>query len=229
MKRMKLVLLLVMGGLVSACSATNVATRNAPFEATQPAAVAQPAVDVAPSEGSTAVTIPVTDVRVEEINISVPRSLTVSEANRYLPGGDIVWRGDPIGDRHAQVQAIFKTAFDRGTQTLDGRIPVVLDVEVKRFHAMTEKARYTVGGVHSITFDLMVRDATTGALLREPRTVRADLDGFGGRQALLADARGHTQKVRITAHLAEVIRQELTQIEGYENARLGFFQAMNNL
>ena len=47
-------------------------------------------------------------------------------------------------------------------------------------------------------------------------------------QATNADARGQTQKVRITDHLAEVIRQELTTAEGFANPRLGFIQAMNN-
>ncbi|MCB4379284.1 hypothetical protein FZX02_02220, partial [Synechococcus sp. MU1644] len=69
----------------------------------------------------------------------------------------------------------------------------------------------------------------TGALLTEPRLVRADLDGFGGQQALQAEARGLTQKVRITNHLAEVIRQELTTVEGYKNPQLGFIQAMNQI
>ncbi|MEL6889906.1 MAG: DUF6778 family protein, partial [Pseudomonadota bacterium] len=66
-----------------------------------------------------------------------------------------------------------------------------------------------------------------GVALSETRLVQADLDGFGGQQAINADARGQTQKVRITDHLAEVIRQELTRAEGFENPRLGFVQAMN--
>ena len=45
----------------------------------------------------------------------------------------------------------------------------------------------------------------------------------GGKQT----AAGLTQKVRITAHLAEVIRQELTTVEGFKNPQLGLIQAMN--
>ena len=223
MKRMKLVLLLVMGGLVSACANTSVATRNVPFEAP-----ALPTAPVAPVE-TIALVAPLTDVRVENVTVRVPRSLSVSEANRYLPKADIVWRGDVIGDRHAQVAAIFDTAMRRGTEALDGSVPVAIDVKVLRFHALTEKARYTVGGVHNINFELTIRNADTGALLTEPRLVRADLDGFGGKQALQAEARGLTQKVRITAHLAEVIRQELSTVEGYQNPQLGFIQAMNQI
>ncbi len=221
MKRIKLVLVLLAGGLVSACASTDATTRNAPFEAA-PLPFAEAA---QPSQ----LAAPVTDVRVEDITVRVPRSLSVSEANRYLPSSDIVWREDPIGDRHAQVAAIFYGAMERGTAALDGATPVVLDIEVGRFHALTEKARYTTGGVHNINFTLTVRNAETGALIGEPRRVRADLDAFGGRQALAAEARGQTQKVRITNHLAEVIRQELTTAEGFHNPQLGFIQALNQL
>jgi len=225
MKRMKLVMLLVMGGLVSACANTNVATRNAPFdgEALPTTTAAAPAIETQVLDTS------LTDVRVEGVTIRVPRSLTVSEANRYLPKSDIVWREDPIGDRHAQVATIFDTAMRKGAETVQGTTPVALDVKVLRFHALTEKARYTTGGVHNINFELSLRDPATGALLGEPRMVRADLDAFGGQQALQAEARGLTQKVRITNHLAEVIRQELTTETGFENPNLGFIQAMNQI
>lgn len=216
MKRMKLAMLLVMGGLVSACASSDTATRNAPFEQAP-----------LPSAAALQATSAVMDMRVETVTVRVPRALTVSEANRYLPSGDIVWRGDPIGDRHAQVASIFYDATKRGTAALDGAIPVALDIEVARFHALTEKARYTIGGVHNINFILTLRHAETGAVLGEPRRIRADLDAFGGKEALAADARGQTQKVRISDHLAEVIRQELTTEDGFENPQLGLLQAMN--
>ncbi|MEL6451319.1 MAG: DUF6778 family protein [Pseudomonadota bacterium] len=218
MKRMKLVMLLLMGGLVSACANTNVASRNAPFEAPPLAAPVPVETIVAPAQ-----------VRVDQITVRVPRSLSVSEANRYLPTGDIVWREDPIGDRHAQVATIFYGAMVKGTEALDGDRAVNLDIEVSRFHALTEKARYTTGGVHNINFLLTLRDAETGAPLGEPRRIRADLDAFGGQQALQAEARGLTQKVRITNHLAEVIRQELTTEQGFKNPKLGLLQAMNQI
>ncbi|WP_299692412.1 DUF6778 family protein [uncultured Tateyamaria sp.] len=225
MKRIKITLLLMMGGLVSACGAPIVPTNTAPFEAT-PLSSANAPVEAAAQAIPAAA--PLTDVQVKAITITVPRSLTVSEANRYLPKGDIVWRGDPIGDRHQQVADIFDTAMTRGAQSVNGTLPVSLDITVKRFHALTEKARYSVGGVHNITFELTLRDPETGAALAETREVHADLDGFGGQQAINADAQGQTQKVRITDHLAEVIRQELTRAEGFQNPRLGFVQAMNH-
>ncbi len=168
-------------------------------------------------------------VTVKSVSVYVPRSLKVSEANRYLPRGDIVWREDPIGDRHAQVQKIVQDALSQGVAGLNGPVEVNLAVNLVRFHALTEKARYTTGGVHSITFDLALVDPKTGELLTEPRQVRADLDAFGGQQAINAVAHGQTQKVRISNHLAEVIRQELSKPEGYENASLGFYQVLNNL
>ncbi len=248
MTTLKLIAALGLGAIVSACGATDMISRSAPFEAravqTTPETVgfaettapAQTAARAVPSAGPTSANntlqLPASildHVNVAQINVTVPQSLRVSEANRYYPLGDIVWREDPIGDRHAQVRRIFETGFQAGAQSLDGPNAVTIDVEVERFHSLTEKARYTVGGVHSIRFRMIVRDATTGEALSEPRVVKADLDAFGGQQALTAEARGLTQKVRITSHLAEVIRQELSRPEGYVNARLGFFQLVNNI
>lgn len=212
MKTFKLIMMLGLGAMVSACASVDTATRNARFETTLP---------------EYEQTLP--SVRVSEINVLVPRSLKVSERNSYFPGGDIVWRGDAMGDRYEQIKTIFDTALAKGTGPMDGLLPVGLDVRVERFHAITEKARYTTGGVHSISFALQIRDLTTGELIGEPRLVKADLDAFGGQQALRAEASGLTQKVRITNHLAEVIRQELTSDEGFENPKLGFIQALNNI
>jgi hypothetical protein len=212
MKTLKLILMLGLGAMVSACASVDTATRNASFE---------------PQKLEFVKTFP--SVRVGEINVLVPQSLKVSERNSYYPGGDIVWRGDAIGDRHQQVKAIFDTALTQGTTDMDGLLPVRLDIRVDRFHALTEKARYTTGGVHSITFALQIRDLETGNTIGEPRLVKADLDAFGGQQALRAEARGLTQKVRITNHLAEVIRQELSNPEGFINPKLGFLQAVNNI
>ena len=254
---MKLVRTMMMIGLglgMSACAAVDVPTRNAPFEPLptsvlttpqgyQPqASTAQypPAETVAkalhqpvtpsPAPGaSDPYVVGRSPVSVANVIVRVPRALKVSERNSYLPRGDIVWREDPIGDRHVQVQKIVQDAMVRGVTPLDGPFKVNVDVTVSRFHALTEKARYTTGGVHALTFDLAITDANTGALIVPVRTVRADLHAFGGTQALQAEARGLTQKVRITNHLAEVIRQELSNKEGYKNAQLGIYQWMNTL
>ena len=90
---------------------------------------------------------------INQVQVIVPRALKVSERNSYLPRGDIVWREDPIGDRHAQVQTIVQDAIVRGVTPLNGPVKADVEIVVQRFHALTEKARYTTGGVHSITFD----------------------------------------------------------------------------
>lgn len=225
---------------VAACGSVEVPTRNAPFESLPDTSLSAPEgylqlkteavpAPVAAINQSNGLILGQSPVSVNSVIIRVPRSLKVSEANRYLPRGDIVWREDPIGDRHAQVQKIFEDALLAGVTPLTGPVKVDVDVQVLRFHALTEKARYTTGGVHSITFEMALKHPETGELLVPVRTVRADLDGFGGQQALQAEARGLTQKVRISNHLAEVIRQELSNPEGYKNASLGFFQLLNNL
>lgn len=166
-------------------------------------------------------------VSVNAVEIIVPDTLLVSEANRYYPKGDIVWRGEPLGDRRAQVKAIFEDGIGRGAATLEGPTPVDIQVEVLRFHALTQKARYTVGGVHSIAFSVTLKDPETGDTLVEPHIVKADLKAYGGEAALSAEAGGFTQKFRITNHLANVIVAEFSNPDGYQNVKLGFFQTIN--
>lgn len=158
---------------------------------------------------------------IKSIRVNVPETLKVSEANSYYPSGDIVWRGDPAGDRHAQVRAIFEEAMSRGTDDMKNGIPAVLDIEVVRFHAQSEKTRYSVGGVHDLTFALTLRNPETGAALVPTRRIKADLKGYGGSMAIAAEQRGETAKVRITDHLAKVVRQELIQPGSYQPESLG--------
>ncbi len=216
MKALKLIAVCAFAGLLGACS-----TPPSDIEA-QPRVTAKQA----PAEIETA---PLPSYRVNTINVVVPKSLQVSERNGYYPGADIVWREDPIGDRHAQVKAIFDNAFARGAKDVRGTQAVNVDVEVLRFHALTEKARYTIGGVHAITFMMQLRDPATGAPVTEAKRVRADLDALGGLAAIRAENQGITQKVRISAHLAQVLQEELSQRGGHQNAQLGVIQAINNL
>ena len=220
MKPIKLITALGFAALIAGGAPTDTASRNAPVA--NPAPAAQKLVDTNAYE----VVTPALNIR--KVNVIVPETLVVSEANSYYPSGDIVWRGDPAGDRHAQVKSIFETAMARGTADMDDGEPVILDVQVFRFHALTEKTRYTIGGVHSIKFGVTLRDARTGALIGERRVVKADLRGFGGQQAIDAERQGQTQKVRITDHLATVIKTELAQEGGCIGQRLGLVQAIND-
>lgn len=196
---------------VSGCATVETATRNAPLE--------QQTITPAPLS-----------LNVQDVRVSVPASLTVSEANRYYPGGDIVWREDPRGDRHAQVKAIVEAGLREGIAQLpQGGVPVILDVEVTRFHALTEKARYTIGGVHAIQFNMVLRNPETGEAYGEPHFVKADFKALGGQAAIQAESQGATQKYRITKQLAKVIQTELTSADGYQAANLGFLGALNQL
>lgn len=147
---------------------------------------------------------------VEAIRVTVPRTLKVSEANTFKPRADIVWRGEPRGDRHLQVARIFEEAMATGTAAMQKGRKVDIEVQVTRFHALTEKTRYTIGGVHEMRFLLTVRDVVTGAVLDGPREVVADVKASGGAAAIAEDEAGRTQRVVTIERLAQVIRRELS-------------------
>lgn len=217
MNALKWISFVALGAAVSACSTAPALDGPERVTAKQAPAAAVAVAEEAP------------DYRINGFSVSVPDTLVVSERNGYYPGADIVWREDPIGDRHAQVKAIFDTAFARGAKEISGSKPVNVEVLVERFHALTEKARYTIGGVHAITFKMQLRDPKTGALLTEPKRIKADLDALGGLAAIRAENQGITQKVRITQHLANVLKTELETVEGHSNVQLGLVQAINQI
>lgn len=195
----KWMMAVVMLGL-SACANTAPVARNLDMSATTLSVAGQNAPQ------PIAMAYNVTDIRVD-----VPQNLRVSEANVYYPIADIVWRGDMPGPRHAQVAAVIRDGIAAGTKGMTAGREVVLLVDVTRFHALTEKTRYSFGGMHSVKFKLTVLDALTGATLDGPRLISADIKASGGSQALAEDYAGRTQKVVIQEHLAEVIRAELAK------------------
>ena len=146
------------------------------------------------------------NVQVMDIDVVVPRELVVSEANLYYPWADIVWREDGPGDRYQQVEAIVADAMNWGLAAFNEGRPVDVTVRLDRFHALSQKARYSVGGVHSLKFNLSVVDAETGEQLLGPLDVDADLNALGGQRALDAEFDGLTQKSRITQHLAGTVQ-----------------------
>ncbi|MBT0957109.1 hypothetical protein IV417_06910 [Alphaproteobacteria bacterium KMM 3653] len=198
MKQIKLIALALATASVAACTTsvpTETATRGAPLEA------------------ATQQTASITGdyYAVQKVNVIVPSKLIVSEADALYPKADIVWREDPRGNRHDQVQKIVQDALTAGAARLTSGTPVVVDVEVTRFHALTEKARYhsaTGFQWHDIDFRLTVRDAQTGEVL-ESRKVEAPLRAYAGTRALAAEMQGITQKSRISQHLSSVIVKEL--------------------
>lgn len=200
MKAIRVLTLIGLGFGMSACGPGDAVTRGA----MPPSALSVATKSAAPVVAMTA------QYDVQDIRVSVPQSLRVSEANMFYPVADIVWRGDPRGDRHAQVKGIIEDGLRAGVQGMHAGPKVVADVEVVRFHSLTEKTRFTVGGVHSVKFDLTLRDAETGAVLEGPRRIVADVKGAGGARAIAEEQAGRTMRVVITEHLAQVIRRELS-------------------
>jgi hypothetical protein len=147
---------------------------------------------------------------VADVQVTVPRELRVSEANTFYPMADIVWRGDALGDRHVQIASIFNDAAERATGGMNTGRTVAVQIELVRFHGVTEKTRYTVGGTHNMVFDLTVRDAASGAVLDGPRRVVADAKAAGGQAAIAEEQAGRTQRVVVTEKLVEVLRRELS-------------------
>ena len=176
---------------LSACSAPFDVTRNAPFAPATPVAEA-----------------PIQNLSVVELRIDVPRTLTVSEANSLKPAADIVWREDPVGDRHAQVETILRDALAPMLQPRDGATPVIVALQLQRFHALTERARYTIGGSHEIEFTMTIANAETGEVLSGPRPVDLTFRAPGGQAALNEEAAGITQRVSITERLQDWARSE---------------------
>lgn len=152
------------------------------------------------------------DFRVAKVNVVVPGTLKVSEENSIKPRADIVWREGPYGNRYQQVKEIMEDGLTRGAKSLGGRTSVVLDVQLVRFHAQTERVRYSsLPSKHEIEFILTVRDANTGAVIVPAHMVNATLKALGGNAAVAADRAGITQRSRITEHLSQVIYSELSK------------------
>lgn len=193
---------------VSACATGEPASRSASIGQIDIAQAGAPVLNFAASGPGVAVLAP--KYTVAELRVNVPRSLKVSEANTFLPAADIVWRGEPLADRYAQVAQIFNDGMLAGTQGMARGPAVVVEVEVTRFHCLTEKTRFTVGGNHAIQFILTVRDAATGAVLEGPRPVIADVKASGGVAAIAEDQAGRTQRVVVVERIAQVIRRELS-------------------
>lgn len=176
-------------------TAPDTATRNMPIELPALSATAQAAAR---------------DYVLADLRMVVPGDLRISESNSWYPFVDVVWRGDPVGDRRAQIAALFQDAAARNIATpAEGQRPVIADVTLRRFHGVTERTRYTVGGVYSIRFELTIRDAETGVILEPARLIEADLPAPGGQAAVELERAGQTERVRVTDHLTWVLRQQL--------------------
>ena len=154
-------------------------------------------------------------------DVIVPRSLTTTEANRLYPQVELIWREDPPGDRYVQVQRLLSAALDEGLAVFDTGRQAVLIMEVQEFHALTARARDSIGGTHAMTFRIQLRDAKNADVIYGPVVVKADLEAYGGAEAIAAENAGITQKYRISKHVAAIIQRQLIQ------AGMGAVQGQN--
>ena len=138
---------------------------------------------------------------------SVPASLTVSNSNTLAPNADIVWHGEPFGDRRAQVAAIMDEGITQGAADLKGRRPVTITARVLQFHAVTPAAiARAPAAVHNIEYAIQVLDAESEAELTPEQVISADLEAYVGASAVTAAITGLTQKRRIVDHIDLVTR-----------------------
>jgi hypothetical protein len=186
---------------LSGCVGNDLATRNQPMTA--------PEFGYADEAAAKRVILS-PQYTVMDVRISVPETLVVSEANSYYPIADVVWRGDAPGNRYTQIKAIFEDAFASATVNMTAGPEVIVEAEVVRFHCLTEKTRYTIGGDHSLRYMLTVRDAQTGAVMDGPRLVVADIAAAGGEAALAEERAGRTQKVVVTEALRNSLLREIS-------------------
>ncbi|NSX56115.1 DUF6778 family protein [Parasulfitobacter algicola] len=141
---------------------------------------------------------------VQSVSVTVPDTLTVTEQDSFAPNADIVWHGDPLGDRKAQIAKVMQAGISKGASGLRGPRSVNIGVTVRQFHSVTPRAQTRApGAVHNISYVIQVFDRA-GNPLTQPQVIAADLEAFVGSDAIQAAQRGQTQKVRITNHLAAV-------------------------
>ncbi|MEM9010393.1 MAG: DUF6778 family protein [Pseudomonadota bacterium] len=141
------------------------------------------------------------------VEVEVPEALTVSsDPNSLIPREDIVWYEEPEGDRRAQVGKIVADAITDAAAGLDGAQPVILDVTLERFHALTPMARMRpYGGTHTVTFSIQVVDAATGTVLSAPGRIQADVRAVTGKASMEALAAGESQKSLISGRVSDVV------------------------
>lgn len=143
---------------------------------------------------------------VSDVIVSVPDDLTVVEApSRLAPDADIVWHGDPPGNRRAQVARILERGAEIGVAGLNGPQPVILQLSLQQFHGVTPAAvSIAPAAVHNIAFSARFL-TPRGEPLTKPVNLRADVDAIVGVAAILATQQGNTQKFRVTNRIATVI------------------------
>lgn len=144
---------------------------------------------------------------VHRIQVAIPPTLTVSDANTYAPNADIVWHGELGGNRREQVADILREGMTQASSTLSGPRGVTIRAELEHFHAVTPAAvARAPAAVHNIAYVIQVFDDETGAAITRPERIEADLEAYVGSAAITAAIQGQSQRVRIVDHIANVTR-----------------------
>lgn len=154
--------------------------------------------------------------QIEKVTVRVPGSLSVSRnPDDRFPDTDIVWWGDPAeaqgGSRYAQVAVLVAESARDAATSFHGPRAVELELEVKRFHAVTPASRELgAWGTHDIHLTAVVRDQLTRAELARDDDLTLSFPALQRGEAKAADARGETQRVRVEARLTDFLRDWLT-------------------
>ena len=86
-----------------------------------------------------------------------PRELTVSNADTFAPNADIVWHGEPYGDRRQQVAKIVDEGITLGADALKGDREVLIAASLSQFHAVTPlSVSRAPSAVHNIAYSIQV-------------------------------------------------------------------------
>ncbi len=142
---------------------------------------------------------------VVDVQAFVPDELTISNSNTFAPNADIVWHGEPFGDRRAQVAQVLKEGIRKGSTRLNGPRPVIITASLREFHAVTPTAvARAPAAVHNIRYTTQVVDSASGQPLIDAVSITADLEAFVQSAAVTAAIDGNTQRVRIVNHIARV-------------------------
>lgn len=144
---------------------------------------------------------------VTNVVATVPDEATTTERNSFAPEADIVWHGEELGDRKAQVSAIIAEGIRQGAASLNGNRDVTISATVRHFHAVTPMAvARAPAAVHNISYVMQVFDNASGQPLTDPIDIDADFEALVGAAAVTSAIQGRGQKERIIAHVAAVTR-----------------------
>jgi hypothetical protein len=143
---------------------------------------------------------------VTDVRAFVHDNRTVSDDNVLVPLADIVWHGEPAGDRKAQVAAIVADGMRVAAAPLAEGRPVEIHIAVDRFHGVSPVAvARSPAAVHDVAFRVAVVDRGTREVLVPPVRITAALPAYTQTNARLSRLQGETERQRIVDHVAEVM------------------------